>query len=1126
MKHQSMVQRAADEFKQGNFRRALDLYRRLADQLGEKNFHANIWLCEKRLRRQSHLNEANQSLRSTRVACVMDEFTFHCFEPECELLALTPGDAINELEDFEPNLLFIESAWRGKDDLWTRKIGALSQELRGVLRWCKEHRVPTVFWNKEDPVHFETFLTTAQEFDFVFTTDIDCIARYKAALGHEHVYLLPFACQPKIHNPIEHYERKDAFCFAGAYYVRYPERTRDLENYVEQLPEYKPLEIFDRNFGKEDDNYRFPPKYQPYIVGTLPFNEIDKAYKGYRYSVNLNSIKQSQTMFARRVYELLGSNTITVSNFSRGLRLLFGDLVISSDDGAEVVSRLKQMGREGEQKHRLAALRKVMEEHTYHHRLAYVVHKATGRRLEKSLPLMVVVALVGTSQEVRLAFENYNAQRYVSKRLLIVAKEDSLLQTQQLAHGAEKSVKVVSEKVVAESSIEDLLGEEGWIVEMATSDYYGPNYLLDLALATHYCDTQLIGKAERYQRESGETRLANSGLAYHATTDFTRHASAIWWRAVPHGSALLTGFDEGSETKWHLPGMAIDPFNYCQNGRLAENLAEIAQRVDDLSLDSGLSIGELIRDAEGIGAIDYDESALPRWSASKLLQVLGIIKHEEIKVELRAGNLCVESRLADSQHKYIYASNDLPVSALPVDGTIKSHLEVTPGLEIQYVFLFFNNHKERLSHVIHTSNRNQTEVLPATAMFFRIGIRISGGGNAKIKCLLWGHRKLELARLFGSSDKLLLTNHYPSYDNLYRNGFVHSRVKSYLDRRVQVEIFRLHQVEVTSFHEFENVDVVTGNQGALRTLLESGRHKHILVHFLTPEMWDVLQRFNQTRITVWIHGSEIQPWHRRDYNYQNDQERAKAIRESELRMAFWRSLLQPMPANLNLVFVSRYFAEEVFEDLGFRVPESRYEIIHNPIDTDLFNYQRKPVEQRKRVLSIRPYASRKYANDLSVKAILKLAEQPCFADMEFRMIGDGKLFDETLEPLRKFPNVTIERRFLTHPEIAAIHKEYGVCLMPTRMDAQGVSRDEAMSSGLVPITSAVAAVPEFVDHSCGILAEAEDADGLAAGMMAIYESPSRFATLSSAASDRVKQQSSAHVVVRKELALFSRKGSQ
>jgi glycosyltransferase involved in cell wall biosynthesis len=37
--------------------------------------------------------------------------------------------------------------------------------------------------------------------------------------------------------------------------------------------------------------------------------------------------------------------------------------------------------------------------------------------------------------------------------------------------------------------------------------------------------------------------------------------------------------------------------------------------------------------------------------------------------------------------------------------------------------------------------------------------------------------------------------------------------------------------------------------------------------------------------------------------------------------------------------------------------------------------------------------------------------------------------------------------------------------VPSRTDTQGVSRDEAMSSGLVPVTNAVAAIPEFVDDT-------------------------------------------------------------
>jgi glycosyltransferase involved in cell wall biosynthesis len=142
------------------------------------------------------------------------------------------------------------------------------------------------------------------------------------------------------------------------------------------------------------------------------------------------------------------------------------------------------------------------------------------------------------------------------------------------------------------------------------------------------------------------------------------------------------------------------------------------------------------------------------------------------------------------------------------------------------------------------------------------------------------------------------------------------------------------------------------------------------------------------------------------------------------------------------------------------------------------------------------------------------------------MIGDGKLFEETLAPLRHFENVKIERRFLTQPEIAQLHKEYGVFLCPTRWDSQGVSRDEAMASGLVPVTNAVAAIPEFVDKTCGVLANAEDAEDLAAGIMWLYENPAHFQALSKAAAARVRRQSGSHIVISKELALFNGEQTQ
>ena len=99
----------------------------------------------------------------------------------------------------------------GKEDKWQKAISRGSDSLSGIISWCKRNGVPTAFWNKEDPVHFLTFINVAEMFDYVFTTDVDCIARYKAVLRHDNVLLLPFACQPAIHNPLEKYERRTPF---------------------------------------------------------------------------------------------------------------------------------------------------------------------------------------------------------------------------------------------------------------------------------------------------------------------------------------------------------------------------------------------------------------------------------------------------------------------------------------------------------------------------------------------------------------------------------------------------------------------------------------------------------------------------------------------------------------------------------------------------------------------------------------------------------------------------------------------------------------------------------------------------------------------------------------------------
>lgn len=1078
------------------------------------------------IRRSSHPPAPlllKKTVSELKIACIMDDFTYTSFQPECHLLQLSPDTWQAEISDFSPDLLFIESAWRGKDDLWGSKVGHNSIEIKGIIKWCRDLKIPTIFWNKEDPVHFYTFLNTALQFDYIFTTDVDCIGRYKSALGHDRVFLLPFACQPTKHNPIETFERKDAFCFAGAYYVRYPERTRDLEDFVSELPDFRPLDIYDRNFGKDDPKYQFPQEFLSYIIGFLPFDQIDKAYKGYRFAINLNSIKQSQSMFARRVYELLACNTITVSNFSAGLRLMFGDLVVSSDKGSEIVRRLRALTAEEEYERRvrLAALRKVLKEHTYGHRLAYVVSKVSGTIVQPRLPSIAVLAMAKTVEEFSAVLGHFQRQEFKNKNLYVLCDTKNL----PTVNMNDPGITVIDFREIGEAGIGEIVDGATFVAGMLAQDYYGPNYLTDMALATKYSSADAIGKATFFDYSSENLVKMNENSTYRPAkelparcsmirSDFVARIPLVAWVAGI-GMELLQCGDNG---------LAIDEYNYCRGESVGSVAASVIEAVVDIhGIDTGLPVSDLLLRAERIKpeARQRERENVPMLSGKQIAQGFLTTKAQHVSVSIENDFLHIESDLPDEEHAYLYASDEYPLDHWKGRERLSFFPEVSPGLNLQIVVVFLDMRKQKIHQVMQPVNQNIEAEIPVGAKFFRFGLRVFSSGCTDIRAVYLEHEKLPNLEIINRNSFLLLTNSYPSYDNIYRNAFVHSRVLAYKKSETNVDVFKLCSRNGDAFDEYENITVMSGSQEMMYQTLMTGKYKNILVHFLDERMWQVLKCFiDQTQVTVWVHGSEIQPYSRRAFNYSTEEMRADARAKSERRMTFWRSLLRDMPKNLKLVFVSQHFAEEVMQDLGFRLPEERYTIIHNPIDTDLFRYESKSAEQRKKILSIRPYASATYANDLSVKAILRLSEKSFFRDLAFRLIGDGPLFDETLAPLRRFDNIAIERRFLQHEEIAELHRENGLFLCPTRMDSQGVSRDEAMSSGLVPVTNAVAAVPEFVDDTCGILVAAEDAEGLAKGIEDLFHDEKRFLSMSEAAARRVRNQSSAEKMIAAEIALI------
>ncbi|MET4690762.1 glycosyltransferase involved in cell wall biosynthesis/SAM-dependent methyltransferase [Sinorhizobium fredii] len=1059
--------------------------------------------------------------RRLRIAAVMDEFTVHSYEPECTLLQLRPEGWQQQLEAFKPDLLFIESAWKGLDGLWQTKISNASPEILEIIAWCRDNNTPSLFWNKEDPVHFSTFVPVAKCVDYVFTTDIDCIPKYKQAVGHERVYLLPFAAQPSVHNPIELYDRKDAFNFAGSYYLRYPERQRDFSALIDAVSSLRPVEIYDRNFDNPHPHYTFPEKYAPMILGRLPFSEIDKAYKGYRYGINMNTIKQSQTMFARRVFELLASNTVVVSNFSRGVRLLFGDLIVSSDEAAELRRRLEAICETevGYRKFRLLGLRKVMSEHTYSDRLSYIRSTLSGHAQPLKQPQIVLFAVAHTPEEYALHVENFSRQQYPNK-LLIVLKRYPGSSSIKL----ESIVECTNEASCA-GYIKDI-GSDALVGLLHSEDYYGPAYLTDIQLAQRYSSAMAFGKASRYQAKHGDLTLHADGNQYRTTLRLFARSALVRASAISSDWIATVAADPGGATV-SLPEMlATDEFHYIEGGA---HLAEFRRSdVDDFALaDKGASLVEqIIPIAQGLSATyksnGKTSSELPQLSAKQLHEMMS--GAGGIELRLNGGGLHLRSKLQNDKHVYFYCRREFARHELNL--VLNSQFEaVGEGkLDLKTVFEFRDGTGAKISHQMNKAGGRHSLAIPENCTKVRFGLRVQGAGEAKIEAIIFGNQVERPAALAVRTPYLVLSKQYPAYDDLYRYGFLHSRLRAYKKEGLVSEVFRISK-EPLGYREFEGIDVATGDAELLRSTLEAGQVKHLLVHLLDEHMWNVLRdHLDSIKITIWVHGAEIQVWQRRtfDFGRKSDEEVARQKRLSDKRKSLWRRVFSESNDKVKFVFVSDYLANQAQNDLEVHLEKSRYCVIHNFIDQGIFQYQEKCDEQIRNILSIRPYANRIYANDLTVSAILELSKREIFNKLSFCLYGDGELFEETTAPLMSFGNVKITRQFLSQSEIAEVHKGFGIFLSPTRMDTQGVSRDEAMSSGLVPITTNVACIPEFVDENCAVVVPAEDHVAMADAIERLYSDPAHFAKLSKAASLRVRSQSGYEMTIQREISLLQR----
>jgi spore maturation protein CgeB len=320
-----------------------------------------------------------------KIALIADSLTYDSLSIENNVIVknITPVNYKVVLKFFKPDILFVESAWQGYKNKWKFKIASYpehpkrsNKKLKNVVQYAKELGIPTVFWNKEDGIHFDRFIDSAKLFEHIFTVDENCIQRYKEIVDENvTVNTLMFAVQHKFHNFTGfHFKYKQAN-FVGSYSHHVHEKRKIWQDMMFKtvLKIGMELTVYDRNSDRKSSNYRYPNLGNLHVISAVPYEKTASIYKDYIISLNVNTIEDSPTMFSRRLIEILACGGIAVTNSTVAIHKLFREychIVSTEEEMHELFYRIHKFGLSEKDKERArAGAEYVVKYHTWTHRL-------------------------------------------------------------------------------------------------------------------------------------------------------------------------------------------------------------------------------------------------------------------------------------------------------------------------------------------------------------------------------------------------------------------------------------------------------------------------------------------------------------------------------------------------------------------------------------------------------------------------------------------------------------------------------------------------------------------------------------------------------------------------------------
>jgi len=362
----------------------------------------------------------------------------------------------------------------------------------------------------------------------------------------------------------------------------------------------------------------------------------------------------------------------------------------------------------------------------------------------------------------------------------------------------------------------------------------------------------------------------------------------------------------------------------------------------------------------------------------------------------------------------------------------------------------------------------------------------------------------------------VVCNAYPS-ETEYGGAFVHARLKAY--RQMNVETRAFVKDGKAGRRVFEGIEVLQGGIGDLVPAIRDFDPDIVAVHAPSRNFGIPLALSVQRPTVAWIHGMEaLLPIPQKYYWY--------VVSPRDLsEFPYWlqrsaRSIIQLIVLRrflrrcAGVVYVSNWMRWIATRMLAWR--ELKGTVLYNPVDTSMF--KGGPKAPGRQGVSIRSFTNRKYGLDIAIKAYAGDNTH------SLTLVGKGPLEGELAALVRRYrSSVSLQVGNTPHNLMPHLLARYDYYVMPSRMEAQGVSMCEAMAAGLPPVASRVGGIPEIVRNGIdGILYSPNEPVCLRKARDDLLESPKLFRLMSENAADRVRSLCDSKKICELELDLMER----